>query len=202
MEKEENTQHEYESNILHKCKKCERLITTESIIDNYNKLDENTFKHYKMKKEEFIFFIWNEADADKISWENLEYTISEKNRKIFCKKCESVIGYYKLDTNNKKILGILQTDKIQSKQINMIKSEPKKERQKPDIQFINKLVIDNKINIQLVKNTNKILTSFTKDFYRMEIVECGKKLSITQAKIDHIYNLLGINEEKQNTIDP
>jgi hypothetical protein len=187
---ENSSSPQWETNILHKCRKCKNIITTEFNIHNYRLTEEKLFKNSKFKKTEFLFFI-KDSEGD-INSNNLNYTLSDSSddKKILCKNCKSTIGYYKKNLNKTKIHGILKTDAINSENIKMNKPSPNKRK----IEFVNKLSIDNLINIKKVKSTNEIISSFTKDFFRHEMVVCSQILKKMTNKIDGIYKILEKNE--------
>lgn len=176
-----------ETDILYRCRKCKNVIVTGTNLHNLKLAEKEVHDHSNLNKSKILFFV-KEAHKEYIS-DFLNYKL-EGNSNVICKKCEFVIGYYKYSDDKNKIHGILKVDSILLETIKFKKSDCKKRK----IEFVNKLTIENLINIKKVKNTNEILKSFTSDFFKLEMLECKKILTKTFNKIDEIYSIVDKNE--------
>lgn len=184
--------------ILHRCKQCKKLITTESNIHAYSRLEEKIFKDFKAKNKnnkEFLFFIKEIVDPDNLitNHDKLPYVIDKDDKKIKCRKCGYIIGRFIYEKNKTKINGILKTDDVDTERIEMFSSKNQTSN-KNKIEFFNKILIDNTSIIKNVKTTNEIISSFTKDFFRHEMLDCSQRLTIIDQKINKIYEILEKDE--------
>ncbi len=179
-----------ETDILYKCRKCKNIITTGTNVYYLKLAEKEVFDKSNLNKSKIIFFV---KDADKVFIsDHLNYRLysSEGNLNVICKICQSVIGYYKYSNEKTKIHGILKIDSMLLETIKLKKPYSKKRK----IEIVNKLNIENLINIKKVKSTNEILKSFTSDFFKHEMLECGQILKKMSNKIDEIYTILEKNE--------
>jgi hypothetical protein len=183
------------SNLLYRCISCHIVLTTELNLSNLEKDYSTLFKNNSLNKNEFIFFVKKKEDFGKVN--NLLYEINFKKKKFYCKLCKYEIGYYSsihLPKEGSKFLGITSLDKIYTESITHA------EENVHELNVVSKFVVENSTLIKSFKYINEIVTSYAKDFYRKEFIECTEqmeKMKITSEKISKEINL-SANSLNQN----
>jgi hypothetical protein len=160
-----------ENNIFHYCKTCKKITITEMNI--YNRLGQNvTMKNGDLK----IFEV-------KMPGEEKFANYFTKNNIIYCKNCNSTIGY------TSKHYGVISIEAIESKQVSFHKNNNK-----------NKVAVFIKHEIELhilakkVKMILENLKNFLRDFYFIFYVPIIQLLEEIKDRKDKLKNII-LNKE-------
>jgi hypothetical protein len=166
------------------CESCLNFITTEENIQNNLKKEQKIVKQVEIKKNERLAFI-RMAKAYPKDRRNFIFSSDLQEPSIsfiYCKNCNTKIGNYFIQL--KKIVGIFDLNLLMKKETQMMKKE--KLLIKPNFKLVNKFVLDNLSNFKKIQNISEMVTTYTKDFSRFEIISFAESMEKINLKLNKL----------------